>query len=194
MLEPGLDQLLELGNVVRHFAADESGAGRGCQRAGVEMRLLIAERSRRGQPRLRRGRRHLAAGHAVDLVVEHQAGQLEIAPAGVDQMIAADGETVAVAGDDDDMQIGTRQREAGRIGQRPAVRHMESIGVDIGRQPPGAANAGDDREFVLVDAEIVDRPQQARAARCHGRNRGRGSAASSPGGDSRESRSRRLCR
>ena len=28
-------------------------------------------------------------------------------------MIAADRETIAIAGDDDDMQIGTRQREAG---------------------------------------------------------------------------------
>ena len=124
------------------------------------MRLLIAERRGGGQPRLRGGRRHLAAGHAVDLVVEHQAGELEIAPAGVDQMIAADRQTIAVAGDDDDMQIGTRQRQAGRIGERPAVRDMEGVGVDIGRQPPGAADAGDDRELVLVDAEIVDRPQQ----------------------------------
>ena len=48
-------------------------------------------------------------------------------------MIAADRQTVAIAGDDDDMQIGTRQRQARRIGQRPAVRDMEGVGVDIGR-------------------------------------------------------------
>ena len=75
-------------------------------------------------------------------------------------MIAADRETVAVAGDDHDMEIGTRQREAGGIGERPAVRDVEGVGVDIGRQPPGAADAGDDRELVLVEAEVVDRPQQ----------------------------------
>ena len=75
-------------------------------------------------------------------------------------MIAADGEAIAIAGDDDDMQIGTRQRQARRISERPAVRHVERIGVDIGRQPPGAANAGNNRELVLVDLEIMDRPQQ----------------------------------
>ncbi len=37
---------------------------------------------------------------------------------------------------------------------------MEGVGVDIGRQPSGTANAGDNRELVLIDAEVVDRPQQ----------------------------------
>src|SRR5450756_1689785 len=37
---------------------------------------------------------------------------------------------------------------------------MEGVGVDIGRQPPGAADAGDHRKLVLVEAEIMDRPQQ----------------------------------
>ena len=38
---------------------------------------------------------------------------------------------------------------------------MEGVGVDIGREPPGAADAGDNRELVLVDTEVVDRPQQS---------------------------------
>ena len=124
------------------------------------MRLRVAERRRRGQPRLGGGRRHLAAGHAVDFIVEHQAGQLQVAPAGVDQMIAADRQAVAVAGDDNDIEIGTRQRQPGRVGERPAVGDMEGVGVDIGGQPPGTADAGDDRKLVLVDVELVDRPQQ----------------------------------
>ena len=47
-------------------------------------------------------------------------------------MVAADRETVAIPGYDDDMEVRTGQREPGRIGQRPAVGDMEGVGIDIG--------------------------------------------------------------
>ena len=75
-------------------------------------------------------------------------------------MVAADRQAVAVAGDDDDRQIGPRELQPGREGERPAVRGVEGVGVDIGADAARAADARDHRELVLVDAQLVHRPQQ----------------------------------
>ena len=57
---------------------------------------------------------------AVDLVVEQQDVQIDVAPQRVHQVIAADGQAVAVAGDDPDIQFGIGQLHAGGdAGARP---------------------------------------------------------------------------
>jgi len=137
-----------------------SGAGGLGQGAGIEDRLMVTVGCRRGVAIAARGRRNLASGHAVDLVVEHHAGDVQIAPAGVDQVIAADRQAVAVAGDDDHFKIGPRQFQTGGERQRAAVGDMEGVGVDIGTEPPRTTDAANKRQPILVDVEFIDRPQQ----------------------------------
>ena len=50
-------------------------------------------------------RRRLALGHAVDVVVHHDVGQVDIAPARVQEMVAADRIAVAVAAGDEHGEI-----------------------------------------------------------------------------------------
>ncbi len=87
-------------------------------------------------------------------------------------MIAADRQAIAVAGDDDDGQVGTGEFQPGGEGERPAVRGVVGVGVDIGADAARTADAGNDRELVLVEAQLMDRPQQRAQARCRGRSRG----------------------
>ena len=70
---------------------------------------------------MRRGRRVLALGQAVDLVVEQEDLDVHVAAEGVDQVVAADGQAVAVAGDDPDLQVraGEPCRPVAKVGARP---------------------------------------------------------------------------
>lgn len=78
----------------------------------------------------------------------------------MDQVIAADREAVAVAGDHDHFEIGARQFQAGGGGQRAAMGNVKGISVDISAEPPRASDARNEGQPVLVDAEVVDPPQQ----------------------------------
>ena len=160
MFESGLEHVFQSRGLQRDFASDHAGARRLGQRAGVEHGLVVTVRRRRRVTLVARGRRYLAAGHAVDFVVQHHASDVEIAPAGVDQMIAADRKTVAVAGNHDHFEVRPRELQAGGEGQRTAVGDVERIGIDIVAEPARAANARDENQPVLVDFEFVDRPQQ----------------------------------
>ena len=67
-----------------------------------------------------RGRRILALGQAVDLVVEQDDLQVDVAADGVDQVVAADRQAVAVAGDDPDLRSGRATfRPVAKAGARP---------------------------------------------------------------------------
>ena len=65
-----------------------------------------------------RGRRILALRQAQHFVVEKEDFEIDIAAQGVDEVVAADGQTVAVAGDDPHAQLRPDQFQAGRHGRR----------------------------------------------------------------------------
>ena len=83
----------------------EGGLGAEGQAERVERVVERAERRRLGDLAHLRGRRVLALGQAVDLVVEQQDGDVHVAAQGVDQVVAADRQRVAVAGDDPDVEV-----------------------------------------------------------------------------------------
>ena len=85
----------------------------------------MAIERRGGQGAVRRGRRILPAGHAVDAVVDDDGGQVDVAAGRVDEVIAADGGGVAVAHDHDHLQLGVGQLHPGGEGQGPAVGRVQ---------------------------------------------------------------------
>ena len=109
----------------------------------------------------RRGRRGLSAGHGVDQVVDADDFQVDVAPRRVNQVIAADGEQVAVAGVDHDVQLGIRQLQSGGERNRAAVRGMERILVHVSGDAAGAADAGDDGQIFEIDLGIDQRAGEA---------------------------------
>ena len=79
------------------------------------------------------GGARLSLGHCVDEVVHHYAGHVQVASDGVREVPRADTEEVAVPCDHYDGQFGPGQ--LGPLGDDygPAVKRVESVCVDIGR-------------------------------------------------------------
>ena len=106
--------------------------------------VLGAERGRLGDLALLAGRRVLALGQAVDLVVEEQQLDRHVAAQRVDQVVAADRERVAVAADDPDREVVAGGGDPGRQGQGAAVDAVHPVGVHVVDEAPGAADPGDE--------------------------------------------------
>ena len=78
----------------------------------------------------------------------------------MNEMIAADGQTVPVPGNHHNLQVWPGKRQPGRKGNGPSVRNVVRIRVDVSSQPSGATNAGYDRQIVLGNPAFVYRPEQ----------------------------------
>ncbi len=133
--------------------SDEARLGPEGQRDRVER---VVQRSHRGGlgdlPDLG-GRGVLALGQPVDPVVEQQDLDVDVAAQGVDQVVAADGERVAVAGHDPDAEVLAAGRETGRDGRGAAVDGVHPVGVEVVREPRAAADAGDEDGVLALDAQ-----------------------------------------
>ena len=100
-----------------------------------------------------RGGRVLALGQPVDPVVEQQDRQVHVAAQRVDQVVAADRQRVAVAGDHPHRQVRPGGGQAGRDRRRAAVDRVHPVGVHVVREARGAADPGDDDHVLAGDAE-----------------------------------------
>lgn len=120
----------------------------------------MAEHRGRGPRPVRRGGGILAAGHAVNIVVDDDGREVQVAPGGVDKMVAADGGGVAVAHDHDHLELGVGQFDAGGEGQRPAMGGVECIEIHVHAQPPGAADPRHQDNVVFPKPGAVDGPDQ----------------------------------
>src|SRR5690606_21537655 len=129
-------------------AGDEGGVGAEGDGGGVEGVVERAVgRAPRHLPLLAR-RAVLPLGEAVDLVVEEDELAVEVAAEQVEQVVAADGERVAVAGDDPDVELGPARLEAGRHRRRAAVDGVEAVRVHVVGEPARAADAGDEHDVL----------------------------------------------
>ena len=108
------------------------------------------------------GGRGLAAGHAVDLVVEEDAGEVDVAPAGVDEVVAADGGAVAVAGEHHHGEVRAGHLDAGGDRQRPPVDGVHRAQVDVVGGAAGAADAAHHHGLLALEAQIEHDPQEGR--------------------------------
>ena len=129
-------------------ARPSSSAGRRSRSRpyGARRRLLAHERRRR----------HLAAGHAVDGVVDEDDGDRDAELRGPDDLGEADGGEVAVALVGDDDRLGVRELVADGDGGGAAVRGLRVADVEVVVEEDGAADRGDGDRPVL-DAELLDR-------------------------------------
>ena len=125
-------------NVASQPMAIDSGCERVVDRAHRRALGLLAQRA---------GRRVLALGQAVNVVVEQDDVQVEVAANGVHQVVAADRQAVAVAGDDPHLQVGPGHLQTGRHGRGPAVDGVEAVGVHVIREAARTADARDEHDL-----------------------------------------------
>ena len=135
-------------------ARDEARLGADGDAERVEG-LVDGAGRRRARPLPARARRRvLPLRQPVDLVVEEEDRDVHVAPQGVDEVVAADRERVAVSGDDPDGEVGTRGGEPGRDRGRAAVDRVHPVRLHVVREAGGAADAGDEDDALARDAEL----------------------------------------
>jgi len=77
-----------------------------------------------------RRRRGLLFGQAIDEVVHDEIGHVDVLARTVIDMVPADGETVTVATEEEDVEIGPGQADAGRERDGAAVDVVHAVAVD----------------------------------------------------------------
>ena len=100
-------------------ATNEASAPR-ARLTGLKGEVDRARGTRLGALARLRGRRVLTLGEAVDLVVEQQDLEVDVAAQRMDQVVATDRHGVTVTADDPDRQLGACHRQPGSdCGARP---------------------------------------------------------------------------
>ena len=96
----------------------------------------------------------LPLGQAVDPVVEQQDLEVDVASQRVDQVVAPDRQRVTVTGHDPHRQVAARGGQAGGDGRRAAVDRVHAVGVEVVREPRGAADARDEDDVLALEPEL----------------------------------------
>src|SRR5262249_10314184 len=86
-------------------------------------------------------------------VVEENYLEIHVAANRVDQVIAADRQPVAVAGNYPHLQVRPAGFQTCGESRRSAVNAVEAIGVHVVRESAGAADAGDEHHLLARNAE-----------------------------------------
>ena len=117
-----------------HLGDRDRVAGRRCLTPARARRRPLAEQRRRG---------HLAAGHAVDAVVDEDDADPLAASRGVDDLGRPDRGEVAVALVGEDERVRTDPADAGRDRRRAAVRGLDEVDRQVVVGEDAAADRGD---------------------------------------------------
>ena len=152
-----LENLLHHLAVAIHDAGHEGAASAEGQGDGVDRVIDHAARRGDGSQTDLRGGRVLPLGQAVNLVVEQHDVQVEVAANGVNVVVAADRERVAVAGADPDAEVRAGRLQAGGHRHGASVDAVHAIGVDVIGQPRRAADARDHDNLFGFQAQLGHR-------------------------------------
>ncbi len=120
----------------------------------------------------RTGRGILAFGEAVDLVVEEQHVHVHVAAQQVDDVVAADAQRVAIAGDHPHAELGADAAQATDDGGRAAVDAVQAVGIEVVGEARGAADAADEDHILLLLAALFEQASAPASGCCSRRSRG----------------------
>src|SRR5204863_3794697 len=104
----------------------------------------------------RRRRRGLLFGQAIDEVVHDEIGHVDVLARAVIDMIAADGETVAVAAKEEDVQVRPGQADAGRERDGTAVNVMRAVAVDEIGKTRRATDARERDDLFVIELAFLE--------------------------------------
>src|ERR1019366_9399448 len=107
------------------------------------------------------GRPGLAAGHGIGEIIDADHLDVHIAARGVNEVVAADGEQVAIAGVDHHLQLRVGELESGGEGDGAPVGGVEAVQVGVSGDATRAADTGDDGDLVQVQLGALQRPGEA---------------------------------
>src|SRR3990172_6728255 len=126
----------------------------------VEGPLDVAIDGRRGLGSQRSRGGQLPPCIGVNEAVEQYVGDVRIAPSGVNEVVAADGATIAVTGECDHGELGTGKLEPGGERKGTAMKNARHIEVDDRPDDVVASDPTYDHDLVSVQRQLVYRPEQ----------------------------------
>src|SRR5690606_17936745 len=103
------------------------------------------------------GRRVLPLGEAVDLVVEQHDLHVHVTAQHVHQVVAADRQAIAVAGDQPDVEFRIGELDTGRERRRAAVDRVEAVAFDVVGEAARAADTADEHGLRRIGADLRKR-------------------------------------
>ena len=139
-------------------ARHESRAGPEREAAGVDRRIDGSLRRRRRSGAKLAGRRVLTLGEAVNLVVEQQHVDVDVAAQRVKRVIAADRQRVAVAHHEPYVEFRIGQLGARGERRRAAVNGVEAVRGHVIGKSGGAADAGEEDQILQRNLQLRKRP------------------------------------
>ena len=145
--------------LLRHVDDARHEPAAGAEREAGRVRRLLhrAERRRRRARALPARRRILAFCQPVNLVVEQEHLAIEVPPQEMRHVVAADGQPVAVAGDDPHVEVRIGELDARRHRWRPAVDRVVAIGFNVIGEAAGAADARDEHRVLRLGLNLRER-------------------------------------
>jgi hypothetical protein len=102
-----------------------------------------------------RRRRGLLFGQAIDEVVHDEIGHVDVLARTVIDMVAANREAVAVAAEEEDLEVGPGEADAGGERDAAAMDEVGAVAVDEIREARGAADAGEGDDFLVIDLAFL---------------------------------------
>ncbi len=150
----GLQHLDGTGGIGGHSAGEEMAAGAEAELSGAEGIFDGAIGAGLGYEATRRGGAVLPFREAVDAVVQQNHVEVDVAAVGVDEVVAADGEAVAVAADLPHVELGVGDLGAGGDGGGAPVDGVHAVGGHVMGQTAAAADAADDGDVLGCHADF----------------------------------------
>ena len=104
----------------------------------------------------RRRRRGLLLRQAIDEIVHDEVGHVDVLARAVIEMVAADGEAVAVAAEEKDVQVGPGQADAGGERDGAAVNEMRAVAVHEIGKARGTTDPGEGDDLLVIELPFLD--------------------------------------
>src|SRR5450755_2777595 len=103
-----------------------------------------------------RSRRGLLLGQAIDEVVHDDVGQVDVLARAVVEMVAADAEAVAIAAEEEDVQVGPGQAHAAGERDGAPMDEVGAVAIDEIRKARGAADAGEGDDLFVIELAFLE--------------------------------------
>ena len=108
------------------------------------------------------GWRGLVFGEAVDEIVHDDVGKIDVLPGGVVEVVAPDGESVAVTTKHENVEVRTREGDAGCKRKGTTVNEVDAVGIHEVWEARRATDTGNDTNFFVGNAELLDDVEEGR--------------------------------
>ena len=98
----------------------------------------------------------LAAGHAIDLIIDNNGGEVQVSPGSMDKVIAAYSGCIPVTHDCDDGQGWFGQFDTGGIGEGSAMQTMECMRAIKSIEQTGTADVADQDNLIFLNLHVLE--------------------------------------